>query len=848
MPINPPKTHNAPAPLIARPALLRLPLGTLLHLAWRGLWRELKNGALTPMFLALWVAVSSVTAVGFFTDRVDAGMRAQAAEFLAADGRITSPDSLEKPLIQAQKLGLTTAQTLEFPTVILAGDHTQLVSLKAVGAGYPLRGSLTIAPSTQAPPTTVPQGPPAGTVWLAPRALALLNLAVGAAVQIGQKTFTIAAVLEREPDVGNFFAQAAPRALINLADIPATGLVTPASRVTHALLLAAPAAERAGLLAALAKELPADLSIERPENSQPAFKTAFDRAARFLGLAAMVAVLLAGAALLIAAQQYNRVQQDPAALMRAFGAPSATIFKLYTLRLTGLAVLAAIPGIAVGALTQLGLSALLGSLLNFQLPPPSLAPVGFGVGIALVALLGFALPALLRLKDTPPLRVLNNQLAAPPPAAALLFGAGLAAMAGLVWLQARDAALTGYVIGGLAASLAVFIGVIWLLLRLLRRYPARGVARFGLSRLARSPWACATQIAALALGLTALLLLGVVRGDLLGAWQAQIPADAPNFFAINIQPDEVAPIEALFKAQHIHGAGFYAMNRARLTRVNGQPIDTKTLHGQAKNLAEREFNLSTQPKKLGSDNTLIAGVWQPAHTGWSVEQGIAKTLNWHLGDKLTFTVNGAPVTAAISSIRKVNWDSMRPNFFVLGSADLLANSPAQFVTSFYLPAPNLAQQKALLQQFPTLTLFDLSQILGEVRTLIERASQAVQYVFIFTLLAGLVVLLAAFHASEAERLRETAILRVLGASHRQVRRSLWLEFIVLGVLAGLLAALAAGSLGALLAVKLFNLPWHFDARLWLYGLGAGLALATLLVPVLSRRVLASTPAAVLRGG
>ena len=561
----------------------------------------------------------------------------------------------------------------------------------------------------------------------------------------------------------------------------------------------------------------------------------------------MVAVLLAGAALLIAAQQYNRVQQDPAALMRAFGAKSGTIFALYTLRLTLLALLAAIPGVAIGLLAQLGLSALLGSLLNFDLPAPSLAPVGIGVGIALIALWGFALPALLRLKDTPPLRVLNRQLAAPPPAAALLLGAGLAAISVLVWLQARDVALTAYVIGGLGASLAVFIGVIWLLLQLMRRMPVRGIARFGLARLARAPWASASQIAALALGLTALLLLGVVRGDLLGAWQAQIPANAPNFFAINIQPDEVPAIEQLFKAQHIEGAGFYAMNRARLSQVNGQAVDLKSLRGQAKNLAEREFNLSTQPAHLAGDNTLIEGQWQPAQTGWSVEQGIAKTLHWRLGDKLTFSVNGSPITAPITSIRKVNWDSMRPNFFVLGSADLLAKSPAQFVTSFYLPEPNMAQQKALLQQFPTLTLFDLSQILHEVRTLIQRASQAVQYVFIFTLLAGWVVLLAAFHASEAERLRETALLRVLGASRKQITRSLWLEFIVLGLLAGGLAALASGLLGALLAVKIFNLPWVFDARLWLYGLMAGIALAVVLVPLLSRRVLASTPAAALRG-
>ena len=330
------------------------------------------------MFLALVIAVAAVTAVGFFTDRVDAGMRAQAAEFLAADGRIESPDTLDAWQQKARTLGLTTTQTLEFPTVILSGEHTLLVSLKAVGAGYPLRGALTISTQgqTQEQNRQIRQGPEEGRVWLAPRALALLDLKVGDSVQIGQKQFKVSATLQREPDVGNFLAQAAPRAMINLADIPTTGLVTPASRVTHYLLLAVPSGMSPSVLNTLAKSLPADLSIERPENSQPAFKTAFDRAARFLGLAAMVAVLLAGAALMLAAQQYNRLQQDPAALMRAFGVQSRQILYLYTLRLVFLALLAAVPGIALGGLAQFGLSALLGSLLDFQLPPPTWLPVG----------------------------------------------------------------------------------------------------------------------------------------------------------------------------------------------------------------------------------------------------------------------------------------------------------------------------------------------------------------------------------------------------------------------------------------------------------------------------------------
>ncbi|MDD2892958.1 MAG: FtsX-like permease family protein [Halothiobacillaceae bacterium] len=820
----------------------------LLTLAWRGLWRELKNGALTTMLLALVVAVAAVTAVGFFTDRVDAGMRAQAAEFLAADGRIDAPQPLQTQLEQARALGLRTAQTLEFPTVLVAGDNAQLVTLKAVGEGYPLRGELSIQTAADAPPTTLAQGPSPGTLWLAERVMALLDLKVGDAVQIGQAHFTVAAVLLREPDVGNFFAQAAPRAMLNLQDIAATGLVTPQSRVKHHLLLAAEPAQREGLFAQMSKQLPADLSIERPENSQPAFKTAFERAARFLGLAAMVAVLLAGAALLLAAQQYNRVQQDPAALMRAFGASRRTIFWLYTLRLGMLALLAAVPGIIFGALAQSGLAALLDAVLDFALPPPSLAPIGLGVAIALLALLGFALPALVRLQDTPPLRVLNQQLAAPPPAASLLFAAGLLAMGLLVWMQARDGLLTAYVLGGLLLSLAVFMGVVWLLLQGLRRLPTRGMARFGLARLARSPWASAAQVSALSLGLTALLLLGVVRGDLLDAWRDQAPADAPNVFAINIQPHEVAALEAALRAQNIHGAGVYLMHSARLAAVNGVAFDPAQVVGRAKSLIDRQLNLSVMPQTLAVDNQLLKGEWRFDTPGWSVEQDMVKQLGWKLGDVLTFTVEGQEVSAAITSIRKVNWDSMRPNFFIIGTPELLAHSAAQYVTSFHLPEPNIAQQKALLQQFPTMTLFDLSRILGEVRKLIERASQAVQYVFVFTLLAGWVVLLAAFHASEAARLRETAILRVLGARQAQIWHSLWVEFAVLGVLTGLMAALAAGLLGALLAWKLFNLPMRFDASLWLVGLSAGLALTAVLVPWLGRRVLASTPVVALRGG
>ena len=812
------------------------------RLAWQGLVREVQNGLLTPMLLALLVAVSAVTAVGFFVDRVDGAMRAQAAQFLAADARVEAPDPLDAALEDAQALDLTTSRQVTFPTVVLAGERTLLVGLKAVDDAYPLRGELQVRDERGS--RTVTDGPPPGETWIAPRALLSLGLDLGDILQIGQSERPVTAVLEREPDVGNVFSQAAPRVMIHHDDLAATRLVTDTSRVEHALLLASDADDRSERLDRLAEQLPAELELERPESSQPAFETAFDRAARFLGLASVVAVLLAGAALVIAARHYNRIQQDTAALMRALGASSRQIGAIYRWRLLMLALAAAVPGIAIGAVTQLLLADLMSAVLEVDLPPPSLAPVGLGLAVALVALFGFALPSLIQLKHTPPLRVLNQRATAPSPAASLLFGAGVAAISLLVWFQARDAALALYVLGGLAASLGAFLIVAWLLVSALRRWPARGVARFGLARMARARWVSATQIAALALGVTAVLLLSVVRADLIDAWERQIPTDAPNVFAINIQPDEVDEMRAFLDRKGIEDAGFYPMIRGRLKASNGTQVDPEDYEGRAHRLATREFNLSTA-EDLSADNRVLAGTF-PAE-GFSVEEGIAETLGWSLGDQLTFRIDGRSISGEITSIRSVDWDSMRPNFFVIANPGLMQNVAAQYITSFHLPEGSEDRQVELLRTFPTVTLFDVSRILDEVRTLIARASQAVEYVFAFTVAAGLVVLLAAFGASERQRIHDAAVLRVMGASRRMVLNALWIEFLALGLLVGLLAAFAAMGVGSLLSTQVFGLPWRLNPWLLAWGIAAGLLLAGLITPLLGRRMTRVAPAKALRG-
>ncbi|MGM0517748.1 MAG: ABC transporter permease [Pseudomonadota bacterium] len=812
------------------------------RLAWQGLVREVQNGLLTPMLLALLVAVSAVTAVGFFVDRVDGAMRAQAAQFLAADARVESPDPLDKWAATADGLGLTTSRHVTFPTVVLAGEQSQLVGVKAVDGAYPLRGDLRIDDGETV--ATVEHGPPPGQVWLARRALLSLDAAIGDAIAVGQTTLEIGAVLEREPDVGNIFAQAAPRLMIHRDDLAATGLVTDTSRVEHALLLASDAGDRDARLERLADRLPDRLRLERPESSQPAFETAFDRAARFLGLASVVAVLLAGAALVIAARHYNRVQQGAAALMRALGASSKQIGAIYRWRLLMLALLAAIPGIIIGALTQLLLADLMAQVLEVDLPPPGFTPVALGLAVALVALFGFALPSLVQLKHTPPLRVLVAHAVAPSPAATLLFGAGIAAITLLVWFQARDAALTLWVLVGLGASLLVFLAVAWLLVTLLRRWPARGVARFGLARMARARWVSATQIAALALGVTAVLLLSVVRSDLIDAWERQIPADAPNIFAINIQPEQVDGMRAFLDRAGIENAGFYPMMRARWTELDDAPVDKARYEGRAHRLATREFNLSVG-EEAAAHNRVTAG--DLGEEGFSVEQGIAETLDWSMGDRLTFSVDGREVTGPITSLREVDWDSMRPNFFVIASRSLAEGVAAQYITSFHFPDGAPQTQVDLLREFPTVTLFDVSRILDEVRTLIDRASQAVEYVFAFTLAAGLVVLLAAFGASERQRIHDAAVLRVMGASRRQVLTALWIEFLALGLLVGLLASVAAMVVGATLSARVFDLPLTFNPKLLLWGLGVGLLLAAVVTPLLARRMTRIAPARALRG-
>jgi putative ABC transport system permease protein len=805
--------------------------------------------------LAVVLAVASLSSVGFFTDRVQRAMSMQSAELLGADLVIaSSTEPREKVRRSARKAGLQVTETVSFPSVALYRDTTLLTEVKAVSAGYPLRGRLKLAAQPLGEEFTVQGIPAPGEAWVEARVLQQLGAAIGDVIQLGERGFTASHVLSYEPDRGGDLFQLAPRVLLNAADLPSTGLITPASRVRYRLLLAGPETAITTYRHQLAQQLEPGERLQDVRDARPELRAALDRARQFLGLAAVTAVLLAGAAISVAARHYAERQADTSAVMRCLGASGRTILRNYAVRLLKLTLGASLTGCLLGFLAQELLVRLLAHWFTTALPPASAWPVLAGIIAGLVTVGGFALPYLLTLTRVPPLRVLRRDLTVPPPSAWLVLLLAFTALAGLLIRVAGDLELAGWLLLGTSATGLL----LWLaglgLIRALSVFSFRGrlAWRFGLAGLARSGRLGGLQVASFGLGIMALLILGIVRIDLLHSWQANLPATAPNQFLINVQAGETEPLGTLLRAGGVSVAGFYPMVRGRLTAINDQAVRPKDFtDARARRLVEREFNLSWATR-LPEENRIVAGRWWPAGSeggdGLSLEQGLAETLGIRLGDHLRFTIAGQELNARVSSLRSVAWDSFRVNFFVILPPGVLERSPATYITSFYLPEDRGELLTRLIRQFPSVTVIDVRAIMRQVRTIMDRATLAIEYVFVLTLLAGLMVLYAAIQASREGRRHDTAILRTLGASRRQVLASLFIEFTTLGALAGLLAAAGASAVGYVLAARIFELPYHLNLWVWLAGTLGGALGVGLAGTMGTRSVLKQPPLLTLSGG
>ncbi|APZ43179.1 ABC transporter permease [Acidihalobacter ferrooxydans] len=823
-------------------------LGPLL---WRSLRGDLRSGSLRIIALALCVAVTAITAVGLFTDRVARAMSQQAAAQIGADLLVRSPISLPAELTRhAESIGLRASSSLRFPSVVLHGERTLLVDVHAVGADYPLRGAIHV----QATPGSGVQSrlhpPPAGTLWLARSALLRLHLKVGDRLQLGRTTLTVGAILRSDPGRGGGLLQFAPQALVRTASLAQSGLLNAQSRVRYTLYLAGSTAAVTQMRRWLKVHAPPAARVEGPRDGAPELRVALERAQRFLGLAALAAVLLGGAAIAVAAREFARREADQAAIMRCLSATPGVLLRLTLLRLGSVGVLGSALGVGFGYLAQEGLAALLAQLIAVPLPAPGGGALLLGMGSGLLTLAGFGLPPILRIKDVPPLRILRRELSAPPPSAWLSASTAITALAALAWWQTDDLRLTAWVLGGALVSVLGLWLAARLLIRLLSAWRATRAPfglRFGLRSLVRRREIGAVQLAAIGLGMTALLLLAFVRGNLLDSWQATLPPDAPNQFAIGIQSAQRTALQGYFSAHGLPAPTLHPVVRGRLTAIDGKAVSAGDYpRGRARNLLRHEFNLSWS-RTLQAGNHIVAGHWwDTGGKGLSVEQGLAHTLHLKVGQTLTFDVGGQHVTAPIASLRTVQWDNFHPNFFIVAQPGVLDGLHESWMTSFYLPHGQDAFVAGLVRQFPAVTLFNVDALLGQIRAIVDRAIWAVQYVFAFALLAGIVVLIAAIDGTRHERRREAALLRTLGASNAQLRAAVAYEFLLLGLICGLLAATVASGIGYALATRVFDLSWRFDPMLWLSALLGG-GVGVLAVGLLGTRdVLRTAPQSLLR--
>jgi putative ABC transport system permease protein len=824
-----------------------------LRFALRNLWRDLKSGELSVLLLALLVAVLSLTAVGFFTGRISQGVRAQAVEVLAADLRLEAPAPIpQRYFDEAARRGLRSAKLLAFPTAIFSGEVSQLAALNAVSAEYPLRGHVRIADVPFGAARNTDRIPAPGEVWIDARIMAQLKLKLGGTLRIGEASFRVAEVLDYRPDQGTGFVNLAPAVLMNYADIASTRLIQPGSRATYAALFAGPASAVAGFREFLQEHKTPGERLRDIEESSRQLNSAIDRAGRFLNLASLASVLLSAVAVVMGARRYAARHIDAVALMKCMGSSQRFVLAISVIELALLALFAVAIGAALGYLAQSGLVLLLKSLIPNELPPASLAPLPIALVTVLAMLIGFALPPLLQLKNTPPARVLRKTVTAPPLRYGVSYLLALAALFAILWSMVRDTELVLSVLAGvLAVGVVLTLAGYGLVLLTSRLRGGVGVAwRYGLANVSRRGTGSVVQIVAFGLGLMVLLLLAVVRGDLLADWRRSLPNDVPNNFLVNIRPDQRQDLQSFFTAHGFGSPPMYPMVRARITAIDGESAQSLKLHGDSgRGFLEREQNL-TWSADLMQDNQLVAGRWwTPTDAGKplvSISTEYAEQLHLKVGDKLSFDVAGEPLTVTVASIRKIRWDSFRPNFFLVLPPGLLDGAAGTYMTSLYLTAAQRPALTDLVRQFPTVSVFDVNAILEQIRDIMDRASLAVQYVFLFTLAAGVVVLLAAVQSTRDERRYESAMLRTLGASRGTVLQGVAAEFSALGFLSGTLAAFGATGVGWLLAVQVFSLEFSVDPLVWVAGLVCGTLLVGLSGTLATRSVVNTPPAVTLR--
>ncbi len=790
-------------------------------LALRLLWRDLRSGELTLLLSALLLAVTASTAITVFSDRLQRTLLLQTAEFIAADLAIASDNPIPTEwLDKASQLALNASKTIEFPSVLIENDELLLTNIKAVSAGYPLRGALKILSSDQASESLLHHGPEAGTTWVDARVLSALKLQLGDSLSLGDKTLLITHTLTYEPDKQANLYSFAPRVMIKDSDLSATGMLQPGSHVHYHYQFIGDVEALKLLSQWLKPQLNPTQRLMDVHDDRPEIGSLLDKVQRYLGLSSLLVVIVAGVAIAMATQRYSERHFDNAALLRCLGCRQREILALFAGQFFLLGVLASSLGSILGWIAQYGLMSLLASLLPKPLAEPSLLSISFGFMIGFALLLGFALPPLLRLQHVSPLRVLRRDLEPLTISAWLSYTLALSLVAWLLWKYTQNLAMTALLLSMGAASLLIIGLLIQLLLTMLQKYlpHMRLVWRMGLQGLTRNRATSIGQILAFCTILFTMLLSFTVRNDLVRDWQQQLPDQAPNQFALNIFPHQLESVQQALAAQQIQSNHFYPVVRGRLVAINNVSVE-KSIHkanAQADNAIHRELSL-TWTEQLPEGNKITAGNWWLGDKAGrvSVEQKLAESLGIKLGDQLSFTVTGKSFQADVVSIRALHWDSLKPNFYMIFSPGTLDGFASTYLSSFYLAPSQKPLLTSLIKQYPNMTVMDVDHIVQQFKTLLLQTTQALNYLLLFALMAAIAVLIAAVQSSLDRRIHENAILRALGANRQLLRSAHLIEFGFLGGLSGALAVILAEGFVFALYTGIMDMPYQPKFYLWI---------------------------------
>lgn len=808
----------------------------MISMALKTLKRDWRSGEVKVLFFAIAIAVCAMTVIGVLTQRVQGSMGEQASEFLGADYRISSTRALPVSWQEkANELGLNSANYLEFSSVLSANDDFQLVSIKAVEKQYPLKGQLTIADKAYSTETAIKtdQAPQAGTVWVDPSVLNGLNIKIGDKIEFGRISLLVSGVIVAAPGQVSEVFNVSPAIILNQQDVAAADIIQAGSRVGYNLLIAGDLAARENFIQWVKPQITSIQRITGGKEGMPALQASLNRAETFLNLATLVSVLLAGVAIAVAAGRYSQRHYDYAAIYRCLGMASSQVHKLYLWQL----FLMGIVGSLVGALVGIALQEIIIWKFADILPKPMVAinvvPVIVAIGSGLVVLLGFALPAFLQIAKVPPLRVLRKEVLPMPFGSWLIYGAAIGAMALLMWWQSGSWLLVAILL--LVALVAYFVIrlMAWFIFKLGAWFGQKSSLsiRYGLGQLKRYPKFTLSQISAFGMAFMIMLSIYLIRTELLDEWKKQLPDDAPNHFLINVQDYEVETLNDLLAKNQVQTSGIFPMVRGRVTELNGHAVSevlSKEEYSKARAL-RRELNL-TWMESLPNANSLVAGDWwdgsglddskseasQKAPVKISISTEIQQMARLKLGDSLLFDIGGLTVEGQVANIRKIQWDSFQPNFFVIFEPQGLQDFPASYITSFHIDSSQKPLLAELLEAMPTVTIIELDKIMEQVQKILEQVTLAIEFIMLFVLLAGIAVLYAVLQSSKDERVLSATLLKTLGAKNRFIRTSLIAELAMLGVFSGILAVLASEILVSALYMNALDLDAKLHPWIWLW--------------------------------